>query len=144
LTTREELVAEARRWIGTRWQHQGRTLGKGVDCAGVLTQTVRAVGPVQAEVIDAIEREVSGYSRDPSAVLQKMCDAYMRRIPSSEARAGDIALIRFQVKPQHLAIISEQCGVPYLIHSLVMARKVVEQRLDSVWRSRVVNFYTVF
>lgn len=146
MTTRAEFVAEARRWLGTRWQHQGRTLGKGVDCAGVLMQTTRAVGPLPAEKVDELEREIAGYNRVPRAdLLRRTCDKYMRRLKRAEVQAGDVALMQFDgSEPQHLAIIAERSGVPYLIHALALERKVVEHRLDSVWSARVIDYYSVF
>jgi len=144
MTTRAEFVNEARRWVGTRWRHQGRTLGTGVDCVGIVTQTVRAVGPLPPEVIDRLESDVSGYARDATDMLRMTCDKYMRRVPASEAQPGDVILIRFNGKPQHIAILSEHAGESYLIHALGLARRVVEQRFDSVWRARVAIYYTVF
>ena len=121
-------------------------MGKGVDCAGVLTETTRAVGPLPAETIDEIEREIHGYGRNPNhdGMLQRVCDKHMRRIKQAQVQDADVALIRFDVEPQHLAILADRSGVPYLIHALAAERRVVEQRLDSVWRARVVAFYSVF
>ena len=145
MTTRDEFIAEARRWLGTRWRHQGRMLGKGVDCAGVLTQTARAVGPLPAETIDQLEAEIHGYGRKPQAdLIRRVCEKYMRRMPTAEAQPGDIALMRFGSEPQHLGILTLHDGTLHLLHALALSRKVVEQRLDSVWRARVVHYYSVF
>lgn len=35
---RELVIAEARTWIGTPYQHKGRVKGVGVDCGGLLYQ----------------------------------------------------------------------------------------------------------
>ena len=34
--TGQDVVAEARRWLGTPWRHQARLRGVGVDCGGLV------------------------------------------------------------------------------------------------------------
>jgi len=34
--TREQIIKSARKWLGVRWSHQGRTRRTGVDCGGLL------------------------------------------------------------------------------------------------------------
>ena len=41
---REEIVAEARKWIGTPFRHQGRIRGRGVDCVGLPLCVMRDLG----------------------------------------------------------------------------------------------------
>lgn len=138
------LVDEARKWIGTRWQHQARLKGVGVDCAGLIIGVARATLAVPAETIDAIERTVSGYDRSPSGlVIQRMCEQSMVHIDINAVAPGDVALFRFNAEPQHLGFISDYPGGLGLIHAFALARKVVEHRFDSVWRGRCIACYRI-
>jgi hypothetical protein len=48
----------------------------------------------------------------------------------------------FDSEPQHVAIVGDYAyGGLSIIHAFLMARKVVETRLDDVWQCRVVAAY---
>ncbi len=36
---RDWIIAEAKTWKGTPYQHKGRVMGVGVDCGGMIYQT---------------------------------------------------------------------------------------------------------
>ena len=44
VAARAEIVAEARAWVGTRWQHQQHTKGVATDCAGMVYGVGHALG----------------------------------------------------------------------------------------------------
>ena len=52
-------------------------------------------------------------------------------------------LMRFEREPMHFAIISAgAAGNPTrMIHGYAQARKVVENGIDALWRSRIVRAY---
>jgi cell wall-associated NlpC family hydrolase len=138
MTTRQDIVDEARRWIGTRWQHQGALRGVGVDCIGLLIGVAYALG-----IDDAREQrrafEFRGYGRMPDPeLLLRAASEYLD--PADGPELGGIALMRFTGSPTHFAIVS--CLEPLtIIHAYAQARKVVENSMDAVWRSRVVRWY---
>lgn len=43
---RGRVLAEARRWIGTRYVHEGNVLGHGVDCGMLLVEVYAAAGTI--------------------------------------------------------------------------------------------------
>lgn len=53
---REEIVAEARRWIGTPYRHQASLCGVGCDCLGLLRGVWRALIGPEPERIGAYSR----------------------------------------------------------------------------------------
>jgi NlpC/P60 family putative phage cell wall peptidase len=133
--TGADVVAEARSWLGTRFHHQGRLKGVGVDCAGLVVGVAEALGlPVQ---------DRTDYTRQPDGtMLEETCDAQFIRIPIEDIRPGDLLLMRFEQEPQHLAIVGDyEVGGLSVIHAYAQVRKVVETRLDDVWLSRVVVAY---
>jgi NlpC/P60 family putative phage cell wall peptidase len=40
---RDELVAEAKTWVGTKYHHKGRVKGAGVDCGGLIYQVYKSI-----------------------------------------------------------------------------------------------------
>lgn len=135
--THADVVAEARRWLGTPYQHQGRVRGAGVDCAGLVIGVARALGIV------APDFDIQGYARQPDGhSLAEHCAACMAPIAPADALPGDVASIAFQGHEMHLAILADYAhGGLSIIHALLRARRVVEHRLDAAWHARIVGWY---
>ena len=133
--TGADIVTEARSWIGTRFHHQGRLKGVGVDCAGLVVGVAEALG--------MSVQDRSDYTRQPDGqMLEEVCDTQMLRIPVNAIEPGDVILMRFEKEPQHLAIVGDyEFGGLSIIHSYIQARGVVETRLDDAWLNRVVAAY---
>lgn len=139
----ECIVEEARTWLGTRFHHQGRVKGVGVDCAGLVVGVAQAVG---VSITDC-----SDYTRIPDGeLLKKLCDQQLTSITRNDIAMGDVLLFRIEREPQHLAIVGNyvshslrDCGDGFLsmIHAYAPARCVVECRLDAVWMQRLVAAY---
>lgn len=137
---RTTVVAEARTWLRTPYQHQQRIKGVAVDCIGLGIGTARAIGAV------APEFDVTGYSRQPDGVsLIAQCDKYMERVPVTEAQLGDMIVTSFDIHPCHFAILGDY---PYggfsMIHALCNRDgrgRVIEHRLDASNLRRVVAAY---
>jgi NlpC/P60 family putative phage cell wall peptidase len=137
MTTRAQIVAEARTWLSTRWQHQASLKGVGTDCIGLIVGVARTLGIPEAAQFDACA-EIKGYGREPEpGMLLRACSAFLT--PCRAPIAGDILLMRFVAEPQHFGIIS---APDYMIHAYAQARRVVENRIDAVWRDRIVGAYS--
>lgn len=130
MPTREQIIAEARSWLGTPWVHQHRTKGVGVDCAGLVIGVARALGVVPADF------DVNGYGRQPDGTLLDVCDAHLHRVPRGQMQPGDVVVLAYERDPQHMGIV-----VPYrgsadmlgLVHAADLAGKVIEHRL--IWHT---------
>lgn len=135
--TGAEVVAEARAWIGTPYQHQGRARGVGVDCVGLLICVARGCGIVDADF------DIQGYARQPDGhSFAEHCARLMTPVHAAEAVPGDVAVIAFHGHAMHLAILADYAhGGLSIIHALMRARRVVEHRLDDAWLSRVVGWH---
>ena len=128
---RDFIVAEARRWKGTPFSHQGRVLGKRVDCVGLISMVARAAG--------AKSRDVANYTDNPDPIEMKaILDRELINIPIADAKPGDIFwMIYGSPKPRHLAIFTGT-GI---IHAYSQNGAVVEHELDEKWRRRVRAVY---
>lgn len=132
------MVLQARAWLGTRWQHQASLRGVGSDCIGLIAGVARELHiPGGAEFADDVE--VRGYGREPDvAMLTKACTKYLDPIDIRVARMADIFLFRHNGEPRHFGIITKRYP-DYVVHAYAQARKVVENSIDEVWRSRIVS-----
>lgn len=129
MTTRADVITEARKWLGVRWHHQGRSRA-GVDCVGLAIKVAHGLGLSSFDITD--------YSRQPDpAMMRALLAEHMNAIPIDSALPGDLVLMCFEYEPQHVAILTDG-GI---IHAYALARKVVEHRLDSQWTRRIVGAY---
>lgn len=129
--TPADIIEAARSEIGTPFRHQGRIAGKCLDCAGLIVRV--------AELLGVHVADQKGYSRLPSgSKLESALDGQpsvflVRGAPLP----GDILMLRFNKDPQHLAIFTGE----NIIHSTNQTGRVVEERFDALWKSRLVRVY---
>jgi len=131
---REKIVEEARRWIGTPYVNQGRTLGVGADCAFIVA--VAASLGLEA-------RDVVGYSGVPgdvdmAALVGSCCD----EIPIEEAEPGDVLLFAYPYQgaahDSHLALLTEPGR---MLHAWAVGRRVMEHAITKGWREKLRRAY---
>jgi hypothetical protein len=130
--TPRDFVEEARRWTGTPFHHQGRSLGVGVDCIGLPAEAARAVGlPVLAP---------ADYGRDePIERIVEALEAVADPVERGSERDGDLSLFL----PHHLTIKTDR-GYIHAWQAASGRGKVFEGRLPpaiveqwhSSWRLR--------
>lgn len=138
MTTRKQVIDEARSWIGTRYQHQAGVKGLAVDCINLIVGVANAVGIVPPDF--SMDR-YSGYGRSPDPkTLIGGCEQFLTRIDKADAIPGDILVLRFEREPQHFAILSDD-NPPRMIHAYASARKATEQIIDADWASKIVAVY---
>lgn len=138
--SRLDILLEAREWIGTPWHHAASCKGVGTDCIGLIVGIARACGIAEAREY-ATASEYRGYGRDPNpALLIAGCERWLAPIATDDAAPADILIMRFTDEPQHFALVSALDPM-YIIHAYAQARKVVENRVDDLWRSRIVRAY---
>jgi NlpC/P60 family putative phage cell wall peptidase len=103
--TRSLIVAEARGWIGTPYQHQASLKGVGCDCLGLVRGVWRAMHGAEPE-------PAPPYAPDwaEAAQTETLAEAAARHlVPLDDARAfepGDVLLFRWRAKfpAKHAAI----------------------------------------
>lgn len=133
MTSRADIVKEARSWIGTPWRHQGRLKGVASDCIGVVIGTAKALG------LTAPEFDIRDYARFPDGkLLRKYLGELMDPVSLSQKQGGDVLLIRPSRIDQHIAILTFENSI---IHAIDMERGVREHILDRVWAKLVVGAY---
>lgn len=136
MPTRAEIVAEARTWKGTPWQHQGRLKGVAADCVGVVVKTGEAVGLVSAAWANRTD-----YGRHPQPLKMKAgLEQVFDRVPREDMKAGDILWLRIGDNAQHLGILTADGTRPTLLHA-VNYRAFEELPMELGAMTRVVAVY---
>lgn len=134
--TSSQLIQEARTWIGTPHRHQGAIKYIGCDCVGFLVEVALETGLITPELRAQFPTD---YSQQPAGgQLRRLCSGHLTLVPFDSRGPGDIVLMRFEVEPQHLGMLTT-VDPDYVIHCA--GKGVVEHRLDSVWRARIVRVY---
>jgi hypothetical protein len=134
---RRDIIAEARKWIGVPYRHQGR--GKfGIDCVGLLIEVAKGLGhPVNAP---------SAYSSMPQGyLLLNPCNVQLWKPARQAVIPGDLGVYWGwnQAEPQHFAFIGEHAGRLTVIHSFSKYSEVVEQAYNRLWVKKFHCLYNL-
>lgn len=134
----DDIVGEARTWIGTPWIHQAALKGIGCDCIGLVSGVADALGIPEARAWRADVR-FKGYGEIPVPErLLEACDIYLEQVPLPEATIGSVLVFSVKRQPMHFGIMSGPAG---LIHGWRPIGRVIEQPIDTVWRRRLFRAY---
>lgn len=101
--TPEQLVAEARRWIDTPFVHQGRLMGVGVDCVGLVVGVAQSLGLAPGYV------DRRDYPRQPTdRYMGDQLNTHLVPVPIDARQAGDVLWFAWARDPQHLGMLTER------------------------------------
>jgi len=136
----EAVVAAARAWIGTPYQHQASLRGVGCDCIGLVRGVWRDLG---GEALPAI----APYSRDwaemggRELLLEGLGRHFIRQDAGCAPRAGLVSA--FRLRPgcvaKHAGILS---GPDRMIH-VHEGIAVSEVWLGAWWRRRICGLFSI-
>ena len=140
MISRKMVINEARTWIGTRFQHQGRVKRTelhdgGCDCIGFVLGVADRLQLKDKNGNLITRHDRSDYGRIPNGESFKQAlHKHLDEVPLAEVKAGDLVLFRFDANPQHIGIATDYIyGGRGILHCYAEARKVVETRLDEQW-----------
>jgi NlpC/P60 family putative phage cell wall peptidase len=129
---RSAILAEAREWIGTPYQHQASAKGAGCDCLGLVRGVWRALYGAEPEQAPAYTPDWA--ERHGAETLLEAARRHMIETPIFAACPGDVLLFRMDAgsPAKHVAILDED---EHLIHAY-WGRAVVRSRFAPWWRAR--------
>lgn len=136
MATREQVIAEARKWIGTPYHHAANVLGHGVDCGMMMIEVYSAVGLCEWFDPRPYSRTFHLHQRN------EWYDAYcnMKLNPVESPLPGDMALFKIGRLYAHGAIVVDW---PTIIHAHAFEGMVLESDISRGYlRSREVKFYS--
>jgi len=129
MPTRAEIVAEARRWIGTPYRHQASLAGAGCDCLGLVRGVWRALYGPEPEPIPPYTPDFG--EADQAEPLLTIGRRHLEPIAVGTAKPGDVLVFRMRKSrvAKHCAILS---GSAAMIHAQSRDR-VREVPLSAAW-----------
>ena len=128
-----EIVAAARRYIGTPYHHQGALAEAGCDCLGLVRGVWRDLYGAEPEVPPPYTPDWGEVgSAEP---LLAAARRHMVEVPRAEARAGDVLLFRLRphTVAKHVGILT---GAATMIHAR-SGDQVREVVLTDGWCRRI-------
>ena len=141
-----DVLTVARSWIGTTFAHQGRQKGIRCDCIGLVIETCREVGLVDAAGLPPGWDHV-GYGRYPDSYGMTMhLLQYMTRVPRQHMQPGDVALFRTTSgQPAHMGFLGDGAVPLSLIHAFnartQRLARVQEHRFSGYWLGCLHSVY---
>ncbi|MBT2131127.1 NlpC/P60 family protein [Aliiroseovarius lamellibrachiae] len=134
------VLAEAKQWIGTPYQHQTSCKGIGTDCLGLIRGVWRSV-------LGAEPMEIPAYSQDWSepagleSLWNSAADVLTEKDPA-DAKAGDVLLFRMRqdAVAKHLGILGSDDPYQTFVHAY-SGHGVVESPLSAPWARRIVAVF---
>ena len=136
---REAVVAEARTWLGTPFQHQGRVKGPGIDCIGLIYMLAKKYELGETSMAVLKKSGFTGYAKVPKrGQMRSMCTEYLKQIRYEERLAGDVFLIRIGRLEGHVGLYT---GDNTVIHAMSTFNKCVEHSINSDFRLNITGTY---
>lgn len=130
---REEVIAEARTWLGTRFRYQGRVKKSkdncgGVDCLGLILGVCDGVGyKYDGKPLSSYDNVV--YSKKPDySILKERFSKFFKIKGVWAIGVGDIVLKRVSKEQYHLMFYAGKT----FIHASAVTFGVVEHDVDNL------------
>jgi cell wall-associated NlpC family hydrolase len=124
--TRDQIVAEARKWDGVRYRDQGRSM-RGVDCLGLLVMIGRALAVPHVDE--------PGYKSTPSAdllILRRLSQDLIPIAYTDTPLPGTVGVFAEARLPGHVGIFTVKHGMLHLVHARMIPARVVEEPWNAV------------
>ncbi len=140
--TPQNMITEARHWIGTPYQHQASTKGAGCDCLGLVRGLYRFLHKTEPPVPPDYAPEWAELSAEDLLYQAAQRYLYQVRGPVQKPEAAEVILFRWaQHSPcKHLGIMS---GKDRFIHAYEGVG-VVESPLVPMWRNKIAGRFSFF
>lgn len=145
----DQVIAEARTWVGTPYVHQHELKGVAVDCVGLILGVGKAL-----DIVDWTEERWApyrAYGRTPNpARMRRGMHEFLVPVastedslcPAAEAKPGMIVWLQWRNSlPMHLAIVGTIEDRLTIIHAYNGAAKCVEHGFVDPWPGRVESVW---
>lgn len=126
--TRQQVLNEARKLLGVPYRPRGRSL-LGLDCPGPMVYVAKRLGLSNYDVV--------GYSNFPGVrtliTALRNCKE-LEQIRVKDILEGDVIIFRMGKESCHMGFYM---GNGYVLHAWNVAKKVVMNRIDESFESRI-------
>ena len=134
---RDDIVTEARRWIGTPYCHQASQVGAGADCLGLIRGVWRTLVGTEPEILPAYSADWSEPSGEE--VLLEAAARWLKVKPLGAHDIGDVIIFRMRATSvaKHMAVTASGSGIATFIHAYT-GHGVIETPLSQPWQRKIV------
>lgn len=146
MTSRAAVVAQARKFVGRKFHHQGRHVFEGFDCLGVVLSVAEELELLDTRGARIFRTDYCDYGAQPIGdEMLRQCRLRMIERPGGAAAPrsiADVLVMRLPDDPTHMAIVTELGGLPAIIHAYAGGSgRVVEHVLDTAWIRRIAGVF---
>jgi len=134
MVTRSQIIAEAKEWYYTPWQHHTSKKRVCCDCIGLFLGVANNLG-IPAGISENYHR----IPRNDSMRIEM--DKFFEPIRVDEATIADLFLFQIQSVARHVGIITHVN--PCLFIHTHQTKGVKETRLGGIWQRRITQAYRV-
>jgi NlpC/P60 family putative phage cell wall peptidase len=130
MTTPDDIVAAARSWLGTPYQHQASVKGVGCDCLGLLRGVWRECVGAEPETAPAYSSDWAEASSEDQLLLA--AQRHLVPVPGLAFQPGDVLLFRWRA---HLPVkhVGVATGPATMVHAQD-GHAVAEVHVERWWR----------
>jgi NlpC/P60 family putative phage cell wall peptidase len=138
MITRNDIVSEARRWIGTPYVHQASCRGAGTDCLGLIRGVWRSLLGEEPEPVPHYTRDWSEPAREE--ILLAVASRHLIPKPTASSDVGDVLIFRMIGNgiAKHMGISARSDHGPTFIHAY-SDHSVVETSLSTPWLRKIAG-----
>ncbi|HFC05524.1 MAG TPA: peptidase P60 [Rhizobiales bacterium] len=132
-SVQDQIISEARSWIGTPYQHQASLKGIGCDCLGLVRGIWRQVYGTEPETIPAYSPDWAESGKQENLI--NAARRHMTETDSQSFKPGDLLIFRWRrhIPAKHLAIV---VAPDTMIHAQQGA-VVCEVAISNWWRRHI-------
>ncbi|MES1201783.1 MAG: NlpC/P60 family protein [Pseudomonadota bacterium] len=137
MISRAAILAEARDWIGTPYQHQASAKHAGCDCLGLVRGVWRALYGDEPEMAPAYTPDWA--ERQGGETLRAAAERHLVPLATEAMAPGDVLLFRMHAEApiKHCAILDADA---HILHAY-WGRAVVRSRFAHWWRARLAAVF---
>ena len=130
----DDIVTEAKKWVGVEFRHCGRNK-YGVDCIGLVIKV--------AHGLNLSEYDTNSYARRPNvAEFLRGFKSHMDAVPKSQMAHGDVLLTKAVRFPVHCGILEvDEYGQKWFIHSSEPIGQVVREALSEQRMNDIIHVF---
>lgn len=137
----DAIVARARSWIGTPYEHQASCRGAGTDCLGLLRGLWREIYGAEPETVPAYTPDWSETGGGDD--LLDAAARHLAPIGMQETAPGDVLVLRMRAggPAKHVGVFARTAtGSPTLVHAY-SGHGVVESPMTPAWTRRIAGAF---
>lgn len=131
--TRAQVVAEARTWIGTKFQHNQSCKGHGCDCIGLVIGVFRALGCIAPDYYPPAYSQ-QWHAHKNEELLMHNAQAMGFRSKSEAPLPGDLLVFQYGRVCSHAGIY---LGEDSFVHAYFSLHRAVIQPLRGELKDRM-------